>query len=102
MRVLYSETINVDKDVHLECLQWMQKVHIPQMLATGLFEENRILRLVNEEQNTGVTYSLQFVLKNRSDLAEYQNVYETQFRSALYNKYTNKLVDFVTILELIE
>lgn len=102
MKILYSETINIDKDVHDEWLTWMKEVHIPEMFTTGLFEEKRVLRLLNEDENNGVTYSFQFVLRNRKDLLRYQQEFENHFRSVLYHRYTNKLVDFVTVLEVIE
>ena len=55
--ILYNITINIDYDVHDEWLEWMKQVHIPQVLKTGLFIENRICQIHAEEEG-GRSYSI--------------------------------------------
>ena len=40
--ILYNITVNIDHDIHQEWLVWMKDIHIPDVLSTGLFIENKI------------------------------------------------------------
>ncbi len=101
--ILYSITINIEKVVHDEWLAWMKNVHVPSVLNTGLFLESKILRLLNEEeQNTGITYSFQYFLKNISSLENFRENFERAIDLELYKKYQNMFVEFRTILEIVD
>ena len=47
--ILYNVTVNIDPEVHEDWLDWMKKTHIPDVLNTGLFIDNRFLRVLNTE-----------------------------------------------------
>ena len=64
--ILYNVTVNIDQDVSEEWLQWMKNIHIPDVLSTGLFLENKIARIHAEEEG-GVSYSIQYLLENWKD-----------------------------------
>ena len=64
--ILYNVTINIDYDVHDEWLDWMKNKHIPDVLKTGLFIENKICRILAEEDG-GKSYSIQYFLKNNDN-----------------------------------
>ena len=40
MHVIYNVTVSVDEDAHHEWLEWMQEVHIPDVMKTGSFVES--------------------------------------------------------------
>lgn len=98
--ILYNVTVNIDDDVREEWLTWMKDVHIPDVMKTGLFIENRIFRvMVNEE--SGTTYSVQYTLKSIDDLETYQEQYATALQKEHASRYANKFVAFRTILKLV-
>ena len=45
---IYNVTIKIDIARADEWLTWMREEHIPEVMATGYFVENRICRLVDE------------------------------------------------------
>ena len=98
--VLYNITINIDYDVHDEWLEWMKKVHIPQVLNTGLFIENKICRIHAEEEG-GRSYSIQYLLKNMNDYNHYQNTFAKDLQQEHIQKYDGKFVAFRTLLEVV-
>jgi hypothetical protein len=100
--ILYSVTVNIDNQVHDEWLHWMQTVHIPDVLKTGLFVENRILRMLDEIENGGVTYSFQYYLKNLADYEEYQQQHAPRLQAEHAGRYPDKFVAFRTVLEVVE
>lgn len=101
--ILYNITINIEKEVQEEWLDWMKRVHIPSILNTGLFNENKILKLLTEvDESIGITYSFQYFLPDKTSLEKFQREFEPLIDSALYKKYQNKFVEFRTVLEIID
>ncbi|HEY8404371.1 MAG TPA: DUF4286 family protein [Flavobacteriales bacterium] len=99
-RVLYNVTCSVDKDTHEEWLDWMMFVHIPEVMATGYFLENRICRIHEYEEN-GITYAVQYIAKSKADLEEYQREEAPALQQKHFDKYGNKVVTFRTVLEIL-
>jgi hypothetical protein len=97
--ILYSVTVNIDKAIESEWLQWMKKVHIPEIMATGLLEGNKLLRLLTEIENEGITYSCQYYFQSMEDYFTYQNLHDTAHQQKHHSLFQNKYVSFRTLLE---
>ncbi len=69
--IIYNITINVEKEVEVEWLKWMKEKHIAEILATGYFHEHKILRLLNETENEGETYAVQYFTDSLDKLEAY-------------------------------
>jgi hypothetical protein len=99
--ILYNVTVNVDTDTHEEWLSWMQRVHIPKVLATGFFVEHKMLKLLTEVENNGVTYSVQYFLESMDAYDEYASNYSPTLQKEHSLRYEGKYVAFRTILEVL-
>lgn len=99
-RVLYNVTLSVDKDIHHEWLEWMKEVHIPDVMRTGFFLENRICRIHAYEEG-GITYAVQYICHSMEDLDEYQKNFAPALQEAHNQRYASKVVAFRTVLEII-
>jgi len=99
--ILYSVTVNIDEDVHDEWLQWMQEVHIPDVMRTGKFIESRICKIHAEEAG-GKSYSFQYLAKSWDDYNSYQNEHAPALQKDHSQKYGGKFVAFRTVLEVIQ
>ena len=97
--ILYNVTVNIDQDVEEEWLDWMKTVHIPNVMSTGLFFDQKIYRLLNEEE--GSTYSLQYFCKSLEDLNHYFDTYAPDLVKEHLEKYKDKHVAFRTVLEAV-
>lgn len=98
--IIYNVTVNIENDVREEWLNWMKTVHIPEIMATGFFLENKICKvLVDEEQ--GTTYSVQYTAANMADLKEYQRLHSPRLQKEHNDRYANKCVAFRTLLEVV-
>lgn len=96
---IYNVTVNIDATVHDEWLQWMKEVHIPEVLATGIFVDNRMAQVMVEEEQ-GITYSLQYRFKNLEDLDRYQKEYAPGLQAEHSARYKGRFVAFRTILRI--
>lgn len=96
---IYNVTVNIEKDVHQEWLQWMKEVHIPDVLATGLFLDNRLCQvMVDEEQ--GITYSIQYRFEDLDILRRYQELHAPKLQAEHQARFRDKFVAFRTILRI--
>ncbi len=100
--IIYNVTVNIDKSVHDEWLSWMKTAHIPDVMRTGLFKENRFLRVLGDEDSGGFTYSVQYTLENMEKYRHYEDVYAPALRGEFNNKYKDKFVAFRTLLETVD
>jgi Domain of unknown function (DUF4286) len=100
--IIYNITINIDDSVHDEWLEWMKKDHIPDVMKTGMFKENKILRLLGDDESGGRTYSIQFFCESMEKYKQYENIYASGLREESNNRFKDKFVAFRSLLETIE
>ena len=98
---IYNVTVNIEKSVHEDWLNWMKEVHIPEVLATGLFIDNRLCEVMVEEEQ-GITYSIQYRLKDLDSLDLYQKNFAPKLQAEHAARYRDKFVAFRTILRIEE
>ena len=99
--ILYNVTINIEPDVHEEWLSWMQEAYVPHLLSSGLILENKVLRLLYEVENAGITYAFQYFLENIDDCQTLEAEFINPIQKQLIKRYSNKFVDFTTLLEVV-
>ena len=98
--ILYNITVNIDHDINKEWLVWMKDIHIPDVLSTGLFIENKVAK-IHAEEDGGLSYSIQYLLKSWDDYNFYQSKFAPHLQKKYQDKYANKSVAFRTVLEII-
>lgn len=100
--ILYNVTVNIDKSVEKEWVNWMRNKHIPDVMGTGLFLKNEFYRLVGEVDNGGTTYSIQYFAQSMAEIDTYLEKFAQELRKDHMEKYKDKHVAFRTVLESID
>ncbi len=90
----------MDPQIHEEWLDWMKFTHIPEVMATGFFLENKICRIHEFEEN-GITYAIQYVCRSKQELDRYQKEKAPALQKAHSDKYGSRVAAFRTVLEII-
>jgi hypothetical protein len=98
--IILNETIIVDHDVHTEWLQWVKSVHVPAVMATGLFTGYRILSVLNSP-NEGSTYCVQYDADSLEQYYTYQQTESDHLKNIHLKKFENKLVLFESIMQVV-
>jgi len=96
--IVYNVTIKVDHDIHDEWLLWMKHEHIPAVLATGYFQDNRMMRLLETDEHDGVTYAIQYRAVSMEDYLIYQEQKAPALQQEHTERYRNKFVAFRTVM----
>jgi hypothetical protein len=100
--ILYNVTVNIEKRVEEEWVLWMKKTHIPDVLATGMFSENRFYRILHDSEDGSVNYSVQYFTDSMEKIMEYQNKFAQKLQDDVKAKFQDKFVVFRTLLETVD
>lgn len=100
--IIYNVTVNIEDEVHLDWLNWMKTTHIPDVMKTGFFLENKMCKVLStQEDETGHTYAIQYTCANMDDLEEYQAKHAPALQKDHLERYQGKFVAFRTLLEIV-
>ena len=83
--ILYCVTIVIQADIESEWVEWMNEVHVPDVLRTGCFSECRIYKALGDEDDE-LTYVLQYRCRS---LEEYHR-YRDTFAPALQKEHSDR------------
>lgn len=100
-KILYNVTINIDHNCHEEWRDWMVSHHIPQVMATGKFERYQFQRIIEGENETGVTYAAQYLAHSMTAYEEYQQNHATALQAETAALYGGRFGAFRTLMEVI-
>ncbi len=78
----------------------MKETHIPDVLATGMFTQNRICK-VDGESEGGVTYAIQYVAPDRAHYERYILEFAPKLQQEHAARFEGRFAAFRTILEII-
>jgi Domain of unknown function (DUF4286) len=91
---VYNITINVDNTIEEEWLRWQKESHIPEILATGFFYDYRFFKLLEQNEDEGKTYVIQYFSLERKDYEQYIHRYAPAMREKAFVKWGNQFVAF--------
>ena len=101
--IIYNVTVNIEASANDEWLKFMQEIHISDVMDTGCFTEFTFSKiLTTQEDEEGMTYSIQYKCNDMSDYDNYQTAHAPPIQKDLSDKFGDKFVAFRTLLEVIE
>lgn len=97
--IIYNVTVNVDAAVHDEWLRWMKEEHIPEVMATGAFLENKICRVLGDDE--GFTYAIQYTCAEMATYERYRREHAPRLQAETAKRYPGRVEAFRTLLEVV-
>ncbi|GAB3940335.1 DUF4286 family protein [Spirosoma harenae] len=97
--ILYNTTYSVASEVADDWLRWMKRFFLPAAMATELPTGHKILRLLTELDNGGVTYSVQLDFHSLEAYQTYLEIHADSLRQRIQHRFGNQFVSFDTLLE---
>jgi hypothetical protein len=97
--LLYNVTIGIDKAVEQEWLSWMKDNYIPGAMSSNLLVESKIFKVLHDEEEPTVSYSVQFLSENIQMISLYLEKIEPILSEALMQRFKDRHVAFRTLLE---
>lgn len=86
--------------INADWLAWMKETHIPDVMATGFFEDYKLCRILHTEDD-GITYAIQYFCKDLDTFEKYRTEYAPKLQAAHTERYQGQYVAFRTLMEIL-
>ena len=97
--IVYNITCKVRWEIMEGWLTWQVEEQIPATLKTGLFDNYQLYRLLEQDEDEGPTFVIQFLT---SDIDRYQQFvveFAPELQKAGWEKWGNGFIAFRTLME---
>ena len=98
--IIYNVTCNVEQEISVEWLKWIQEIHLPEVMDTGIFISSQINKILSGDDG-GETYAIAYTCESMKDLHKYQVNFATMLQQKHTDRYGTKVVAFRTLLEVV-
>tara|TARA_B110000003_G_scaffold271736_1_gene306396 strand:- start:1009 stop:1317 length:309 start_codon:yes stop_codon:yes gene_type:complete len=99
--IVYNVTVNIDESIVDDWLTWMQEIHIPEVMKTGVFIKSQLNRVI-VQGDTGETYAIAYTCTSMKDLHLYQINFAPELQQKHMARYGDRAVAFRTLMEVIK
>jgi len=97
--LLYNVTVGVDKEIEFEWLQWMKRYYLPSAMETGAFLDYKIYKILTHEDESSVSYSIQYFSDAIEKIVSYLNNEGKALVEEHRARFKDRHVVFNTLLE---
>ena len=98
---IYNITIKVDNEIVQQWLRWQKEVHIPEIMATNLFMDNKIFKLLEHDDTDSSTYVLQYFTDKKENYNRYINEYAPALREKALERWGDNFIAFRTLMQIV-
>ncbi|TNE46605.1 MAG: DUF4286 family protein [Deltaproteobacteria bacterium] len=99
--VIYNVSVAIDKEVEADWKQWMEDVHIPDVLATGYFLNASIFQQLEPPAEEGRSaYQIRYTCQSLNDLESYQANSAAALQADHTQRYQGRFAASRTILQM--
>lgn len=98
--IVYNVTVNIDHDAHHAWLTWMREEHIPRVMATGLFLDGRMFKVLADDEG-GVTYAVQYTAADMAAYERYRDEHAARLQAEAHAAFGGRFQAFRTLLEAV-
>lgn len=99
--IVYNITTKVSWGIAEEWLQWQQAVYLPEIMATYLCTENKLFRLLDQDEEEGPTFTLQLFFPDQEKYAVFIREYAGLFSKKSTTRWGNQSIAFKTAMQLV-
>ena len=100
--LIYNVTIKITPAAREEWVEWMQGIHIPEVMETACFKSFRFLHLEGYDDDEGFTYAIQYTCPGPELFEIYQREHAPGLQKKHQTKFDGKFVAFRTILRIVK
>ena len=99
--IIYNVTVSIDASAHDDWLDWMKTKHIPDVMETGCFIDNKICKVLSHDQEGSFSYAIQYSCKDMATLDGYQKEHAQRLQADHTSRYEGRYAAFRTLLEVV-
>ena len=96
--IIYSVAVTIEVPIEREWLDWMRRLHIPEVVRTGCFKDAIIYRRV-EPKSDDPTYVIQYRCASLADYQRYADVFAPALQKQHSDRFSGRFRAAREILE---
>ena len=100
--IIYSVTLKIDWSIQDGFENWMKEVHIPRVLETGMFVGYKIYKVLHDQDEGSVSYSVQYFAQTIKHVTAYFEKFAPRLMEEHRIQFQDKHVAFMTLLEEVD
>ncbi len=97
--IIFNTTFHIEDDIHSDCIAFLKDDYIPSAIQSGFLHQPRLAFIHRQYEEKGVSYSLQFHVKNVETLNHWLDTEGQTLQSEIVKRFGNKVMGFVTLME---
>ena len=99
--IIYNVTTKVDASVSAGWLVWMKEEHIPEMIATGCFDDAVILQMIEVDDSEGPTFAVQYAAPSKALYNTYIRSFASSMQQKALQQWGNLIISFRSVLQVV-
>ena len=96
--IVYNSTIKVRWDILEEWFAWQKEEHIPAILATKMFDAHAFYRLLDQDEEEGPTFILQYFTTSLKRYERYLLEFAPAVEQTARTKWGDGFIAFRTLM----
>jgi len=97
--IVYNMTVKVRWDLAEDWLTWQKTTHIPATLATGAFDDHKFFRLLEQDEEEGPTFIVQYFTSSLQRYQEYLVEFAPDLQRIARERWGDGFIAFRTLME---
>jgi hypothetical protein len=99
--IVYNITNKVTHEIVNEWIDWQKQEHIPDIMRSGMFTEYKFFRLLDQEEEEGITFVIQYFAPSIENYQRYIEDHAPALREKALSKWGHKFIAFRTVMEVV-
>lgn len=99
--IIYNVTVKVELPIATAWLDWLQKEHIPEVIATGCFTHANVLHLFEQDDEEGITYAIQYHTLSPDLYDKYIGEFAATMRKKAIDKWGDRFIAYRSVMKKI-
>ena len=100
--IIHNVTIKVDRSIADKWLHWLLQEHIPDIMNTGCFISNHVVRLLEVDDSEGPTFAIQYHAQSKADYNRYISLHASKMRQRSNDKWGAQFIAFRTVMQVVQ
>jgi hypothetical protein len=99
--IVYNITYKVRWNISDKWLDWQREQHIADHMASGLFDEYRMFRLLEQDEEEGPTYIVQYLTTSPDRYRQFMIAFAPGLQEASREQWGDGFIAFRTLMETV-
>jgi len=100
--IIYNVTVKVEQSIAEAWLKWLLEEHLPEVMNTGCFASNKVVRLLEVDDSEGPTYAIQYHADSKADYNRYIEMHAEGMRQKSFDKWGNRFISFRSVMQVVQ